>query len=72
MAYGNVSQRRMVVEDLEAAIAAGSRALDLARPLDDTEAAVYALTNIGAAEFQAGLEEGRAAKAGGRARALAR
>ena len=58
MAYGNVSQRRMVVEKLEAAIAAGSRALDLARRLDDTEATVYALTNIGAAEFQAGLEEG--------------
>ena len=58
MAYGNVSQRRMVVEKLEAAIAAGSRALDLARRLDDTEATVYALTNIGAAEFQAGLKEG--------------
>ena len=58
MAYGNVSQRRMVVEKLEAAVAAGSRALDLARRLDDTEATVYALTNIGAAEFQAGLEEG--------------
>jgi ATP/maltotriose-dependent transcriptional regulator MalT len=58
MAYGNVSQRRMVVENLEAAIAAGSRALDLARRLGDTEATVYALTNIGAAEFRAGLEEG--------------
>ena len=58
MAYGNVSQRRMVVEDLEAAIVAGCRALDLARRLDDTEATVYALTNVGAAEFQAGLEEG--------------
>lgn len=58
MAYGNVSQRRMVVEDLDAAIAAGTRALDLARRLDDTEASVYALSNIGAAEFQAGLEGG--------------
>ena len=48
----------MVVEDVGAAIAAGSRALDLARRLDDTEATVYALTNIGAAEFQAGLEGG--------------
>ena len=58
MAYCNVSQRRTVVESLEAAIAAGSRALDLARRLNDTEATVYALTNIGAAEFQAGVEEG--------------
>ena len=58
MAYCNVSQRRMVVEKLEAAIAAGSRALDLARRLDDTEATVYALTNIGAAQFQAGLDGG--------------
>jgi DNA-binding CsgD family transcriptional regulator/tetratricopeptide (TPR) repeat protein len=58
MAYGNVSQRLMVVEDLEAAIAAGNGALDLARQLDDTEATVYALSNIGAAEFQAGLEQG--------------
>ncbi|MBV9047885.1 MAG: hypothetical protein JOY58_06430, partial [Solirubrobacterales bacterium] len=58
MAYGTVSQRRMVLEDLDGAIAAGTRALDLARRLDDTEATVYALTNIGAAESQAGLEEG--------------
>lgn len=58
MAYGNVSQRRMVVEDLDAAITWGSRSLDLARRLDDTEATVYALTNIGAAECQAGLAEG--------------
>ena len=60
MALGNISQRRMVVEDLEAAIAAGCRALDLARRLDDTEATVYALSNIGAAELHAGLEEGLA------------
>jgi DNA-binding CsgD family transcriptional regulator len=58
MAHGNISQRRMVVEDLVAAIAAGCRALDLARRLDDTEATVYALSNIGSAELQAGLEGG--------------
>jgi DNA-binding CsgD family transcriptional regulator/tetratricopeptide (TPR) repeat protein len=58
MAYGNVSQRRMVAEDLDTAIATGGRALDLAQRFDDTEATVYALTNIGAAEFQADLEEG--------------
>jgi DNA-binding CsgD family transcriptional regulator len=60
MAYGNVSQRRMVVEDLDEAITWGSRTLELARRLDDTEATVYALTNIGAAEFQACLDEGLA------------
>ena len=52
MAYNTVSQRRMVVADDDAAIAWGARALALARELGDTEAEVYALTNIGAAEFQ--------------------
>jgi hypothetical protein len=59
MAYGNVSQRRMVMEDLEGASAWGARALDLARRLDDVEAIVYALTNVGAAELQMGLDDGR-------------
>ena len=52
MAYNTVSQRRMVLDDTDAAIRWGSRALDLARALGDTEAEVYALANIGAAEFQ--------------------
>ena len=60
MAHGNVSQRRMVVEDLGAAVAAGGRALQLARRLDDTEATAYALSNIGAAELQAEIEDGLA------------
>jgi DNA-binding CsgD family transcriptional regulator/tetratricopeptide (TPR) repeat protein len=59
MAYGNVSQRRMVVEDAEAAAAWGTRALELARRLDDTEALVYALTNLGAAELRAGGRAGQ-------------
>lgn len=59
MAYGNVSQRRMVVEDAEAAVAWGTRGLDVARRLGDTEAIVYALINIGAAEFEAGHDDGR-------------
>jgi DNA-binding CsgD family transcriptional regulator len=58
MAYGNVSQRRMVVEDVEAATEWGLRALELARRLDDTEAIVYALTNIGAAELLADQRDG--------------
>jgi DNA-binding CsgD family transcriptional regulator len=59
MSYGNVSQRRMVVEDGEAAEEWGARALELADRLDDTEAHVYALTNIGALEVQADKVEGR-------------
>ena len=46
MAYGNLSQRRMVVRDAAEAVAWGNRALELARRLHDTEAEVYALTNI--------------------------
>jgi DNA-binding CsgD family transcriptional regulator len=59
MAYGNVSQRRMVVEDVQGATTWGTRALELARRLDDTEATVYALTNIGAVEFMAESDDGR-------------
>ncbi len=59
IAYGNVSQRRMVVEDFAGALAWGTRALELARRLDDDEAFVYALTNIGAAELDEGRPEGR-------------
>ena len=56
MAYGNVSQRRMVVDDLEGAVSWGARALELADRLDDAEVRIYALTNIGSAELQAGRE----------------
>ena len=59
MAYGNVSQRRMVLDDAEAAAMWGQRALELARRLGDTEALVYALTNLGAAEFHASPDAGR-------------
>jgi DNA-binding CsgD family transcriptional regulator/tetratricopeptide (TPR) repeat protein len=53
MAYGNVSQRRMVVQDDAEAVAWGNRALELARRLNDAEVEVYALTNISAAGFRA-------------------
>ena len=59
MAYCNVSQRRMVVEEREAAIEWGGRALQLAERLDDTEAVLYALTNIGMTEADAGIAAGR-------------
>ncbi len=59
MAYANFSQRRMVVEDYDETVAWGTRALELARALDDDETSVYALTNIGGAELDAGKPEGR-------------
>jgi DNA-binding CsgD family transcriptional regulator len=49
----------MVVEDRDAAIQWGTRALQLAERLDDTEAIVYALTNIGSVGAQDQLDEGR-------------
>ncbi len=58
MAYANFSQRRMVVEEYEEAVAWATRALELARTLDDDETVVYAMTNIGAAELDAGHPTG--------------
>src|SRR5581483_9507190 len=60
MAYGNISQRRMVVSDLEQARAWGERGLELATRLGDLEAQVYATINIGSAELQAGIDGGEA------------
>ena len=59
MAYANHSQRRMVVSDGAGALEWGNRALELARALGDTEAEVYALSNIAAAEFRTNAAEGR-------------
>jgi DNA-binding CsgD family transcriptional regulator len=59
MSYANISQRQMVVEDGAQAVAWGHRALKLARELGDTEAEVYALSNIAAAEFRADPDAGR-------------
>ena len=59
MAYANLSQRRMVVDDTEEATAWGKRALELSRLLGDTEAEVYALSNMAAAEFRTNPNDGR-------------
>ncbi|HZE05447.1 MAG TPA: response regulator transcription factor, partial [Solirubrobacteraceae bacterium] len=59
MSYANLSQRRMVVADSAEAMASGNRALGLARRLGDTEAEVYALTNMAAVEFHTDPDEGR-------------
>ena len=60
LAYATLAQRCMNWEDVEGAVHWGTRALELARRLDDTEIVVYALTSIGSAEFRAGASEGRA------------
>ena len=60
MAYGNLSQRRMVVHDSPEALGWGERALELAGALGDTEVEAYVLTNMGMAQLQgADPEEGR-------------
>lgn len=59
MAYGNLSQRKMVVEDVPEAVAWGARATQLAERLGDTEVLAYALTNVGAAQLTAGRPGGR-------------
>jgi DNA-binding CsgD family transcriptional regulator/tetratricopeptide (TPR) repeat protein len=59
MAYANLAQRRMVLEEYDEAVAWGTRALELARTLGDDETSVYALTSLGAAELDAGKPAGR-------------
>ncbi len=59
MAYANLSQRRMVVDDAVEAVEWGHRALELGRALGDTEVEAYALSNIAAAEFRTHAAEGR-------------
>ena len=59
MAYANLAQRRMVVHDVAEAVEWGDRALDLARAVGDTEAEVYALSNVAAAEFRTDPAQGR-------------
>jgi DNA-binding CsgD family transcriptional regulator/tetratricopeptide (TPR) repeat protein len=59
MAYCNLSQRRLAVEESEEAARLGNRALDLAEQLGDVEALAYALTNLGSVELQTGSAGGR-------------
>jgi DNA-binding CsgD family transcriptional regulator/tetratricopeptide (TPR) repeat protein len=58
LAYSNLCAVRSAAEDVEEAVAWGTRAIDLARRLDDSEVLVNALINIGAAEFMAGAADG--------------
>jgi DNA-binding CsgD family transcriptional regulator/tetratricopeptide (TPR) repeat protein len=59
MAYSRVAEDGFVYHDLDEAVRWGTRALELATRLDDTEGVVSALENIGAAEFQRGSDDGR-------------
>jgi DNA-binding CsgD family transcriptional regulator/tetratricopeptide (TPR) repeat protein len=59
MAYCLVAEDRFVYHDLDEAVRWGTRALELATRLDDPEGVVFALENIGAAEFQVGSDDGR-------------
>lgn len=54
LAYCNLSHLHMHLEDAAETITWGTLALDLAETLDDAEALVYALTNIGIVELLAG------------------
>ena len=59
IAYCTVSHLYQAVEDNDGSLAWGTRALELAGRLGDTEALVYALTNIGTVESIAGVAGGR-------------
>ena len=54
MAYSNMSQLRMLADELEAAIAWGERAIALAEELEDEEILAHALNNVGSAEVNLG------------------
>ena len=60
MAYSNQSQLDMLAYRTEAAMAWGSRAIELARRLGDQETLSHALTNIGSARLLTGDQRGRA------------
>jgi tetratricopeptide (TPR) repeat protein len=59
MAYGRLSQLCNDAEDVEGAVAWGTRALDLADVLDETHIAIHALNTTGTARFMGGSPEGR-------------
>ena len=59
MAYSNQAQLDMLAYRTEAALAWGSRAIELARRLDDPETLTHALTNIGTARRISGNLGGR-------------
>jgi DNA-binding CsgD family transcriptional regulator/tetratricopeptide (TPR) repeat protein len=59
MAYGRVAQLCNDAEDIDGAVAWGTRALDLAEALGETQIAIHVLNTIGTARFMGGSPEGR-------------
>ena len=59
MAYSNRSQLLMLAQRGEEAIAAGERAIELSRQLDDVETLVHAQTNVGTALMFSDPDTGR-------------
>jgi DNA-binding CsgD family transcriptional regulator/tetratricopeptide (TPR) repeat protein len=59
MAYGRVAQLCNDAEDVDGAVAWGTRALELAETFDETQIAIHALNTIGTARFMGGSPEGR-------------
>ena len=60
MVCSTLSQLGASADDTEEAVSWGSRAIELAERLDDTEVLVDALTNVGVAELLSGRHEGGA------------
>ena len=58
MAYSNVSKLSAAADDAEGALVWGTRAIELAQRLDDTETLNDALIWIGRTEFVAGAPGG--------------
>jgi DNA-binding CsgD family transcriptional regulator len=59
LAYGNMSQLRLLESDVAATLLWGNRAIALAEQLGDFEAMSYALNNVGTAELAVGDERGQ-------------
>jgi tetratricopeptide (TPR) repeat protein len=59
MAYSNLSQLAMLASNTDEALAWGSRAIELAESLGQTETLVHALNNVGTAELCARWPAGR-------------
>jgi DNA-binding NarL/FixJ family response regulator len=59
MACGRVSQLRMDAEDVDGAVAWGTRALELAEALDEPEISLHALNSVGTARFLTGDTDGK-------------
>jgi DNA-binding CsgD family transcriptional regulator/tetratricopeptide (TPR) repeat protein len=59
MAYSNRAHLYMLRDDVDGAVEWGTRALEIAEPLEETDVVVHALNNIGSAKYQSGDTSGR-------------